>query len=143
MAKLRTLLALDRRDRGALFRAWAWLCFAKAALAVLGLRRTLSIVAPARAHAATPTREHGAREAKWNSIAARYVPGGASCLVRSLGLVAVLRRRGLHAELRIGVGDRRPALDAHAWVEVGGVPVNDSADVVSRYRAFGGRSPAL
>ena len=143
MRKLRTLLALDSRDREAFFRAWAWLCFAKAALAVLGLRRTLAIVAPARTAAAAPARERGAHEAKWNAIAARYVPGGASCLVRSLGLVAFLRRRGLRAELRIGVGDRRPVLDAHAWVEVGGVPVNESADVVSRYRAFGGRSPAL
>ena len=138
MRKLRTLLALDWRDRGALFRAWAWLSFAKAALAVLGLRRTLAIVAPARADAAAQTREHGAREAKWNSIAARYVPGGASCLVRSLALLGLLRRHGVAAELRVGIGRTAPQLEAHAWVEIDGVPVNDAADVATRYPPFSG-----
>lgn len=140
MRKLRTLLALDWRDRRAFFHAWAWLCFAKAALAVVGLRRTLAIVTPARADATADATERGRREAKWNSIAARYVPGGATCLVRSLGLVAVLRRRGVRAELRIGVGHLQPALEAHAWVEVGGAPVSEPADVARRYRAFGARA---
>lgn len=143
MSKLRTFLALDWRDRLAFLRAWAWLCFARAALATVGLRRTLAMLAgtrfpPVAAGAATAFRA----DTRWIPIAARYVPGGTTCLVRSLGLVGVLRRRGIRAELRIGVGDTRPALKAHAWVEVDGVPVNESAEIAGRYRAFGA-SPTL
>ena len=136
VGKLRTLRALDWHDRWSFFRAWAWLCLAKSALATVGLRRALTIIAGERG----PVAGNGAdsrRDAKWIPIAARYVPGGASCLVRSLGLVGVLRRRGIRAELRIGVGDTRPALEAHAWVEVDGVPVSEPTDVATHYRAFG------
>jgi Transglutaminase-like superfamily len=45
------------------------------------------------------------------------------CLVRSLSLFRYLRACGVPAEHVIGV--RRIPFDAHAWVEVGGVPMLD------------------
>jgi hypothetical protein len=50
------------------------------------------------------------------------LPGDSRCLVSSLVLVALLARRGVETTLVIGV---RPGAEfgAHAWVEVGGVPV--------------------
>ncbi len=141
MRKLRTLLRLDWRERRAFLGAWIWLSLAKAGLATVGLARTTRILCPPAAATARGAKDV-ASEVKWIAIAARYVPGGASCLVRSVALLAVLRRRGLHSQLRIGVGDARPALEAHAWVEVDGVPVNDSDDVTARYRPFGAPSPA-
>ncbi|MEW6323529.1 MAG: lasso peptide biosynthesis B2 protein [Acidobacteriota bacterium] len=46
------------------------------------------------------------------------------CLFRSLALAAVLRRRGVSADLCIGIVDVPFA--AHAWVESGGVVLNES-----------------
>jgi transglutaminase superfamily protein len=67
--------------------------------------------------------------------AARLVPR-ARCLHRSLALLLWLRRRGMRAELRIGVRHPEPAggppgagVEGHAWVEWGGVPVDDEPAV--------------
>ena len=78
-----------------------------------------------------------------NAVAAR-MPLRITCLTRSVVLVEELRRRGMAADLRIGarVG-ARGALDAHAWVELDGRPVNDRADIAREYPplqpAAGGR----
>jgi hypothetical protein len=76
-------------------------------------------------------------------VAGRRVVG-ARCLGRSLVLWFLLRRRGIDAELLIGAraaeGDTLPA---HAWVEVAGEPVNDTADVGERYGSFGVPLPRL
>lgn len=59
------------------------------------------------------------------------------CLPRSMVLCHVLRQRGIAAELRLGVS--KPAegtLSAHAWVELDGQPLDDSADLRHRYAAF-------
>lgn len=74
--------------------------------------------------------------------AAAYGVRRANCLERSLVLWFMLRRRGVAADLRIGVrrrpggdsGDR--ALDFHAWVERDGVVLNDVADVRTRFACF-------
>lgn len=69
---------------------------------------------------------------------------GARCLGRSLVLWFLLRRRGIDAELVVGAhppGDG--TLDAHAWVEVDGIPANDAPDVRDRFGSFGLRLPRL
>lgn len=76
------------------------------------------------------------------NIAARHVPCGATCLTRSLVLGWLLQRRGVATELRIGVRLVGGVLDAHAWVEYLGVPVNDRRDVALQFAPFSG-SPAL
>jgi hypothetical protein len=49
-----------------------------------------------------------------------------------------MRGRGLAADLRIGVGKPDGCFSAHAWVEHGGVAVNDGPDVDRRFAAFEG-----
>ena len=71
------------------------------------------------------------------NAAALYPPWPRACLPRSLLLLWLLRRRGVEAELRIGVrllGDR---LDAHAWVVWQNTPINDRADISDTYRSLG------
>ena len=68
--------------------------------------------------------------------AAHYAPGPVTCLTRSLLLRWLLRRRGIASDLRIGVQLVQGRLDAHAWVEVAGVPINDAPDVGQRFAAF-------
>jgi hypothetical protein len=132
VGRLRTFAALPGADRRAFLQAWAWVWASSIALRLLGLSRALRLWprAPRRAGAALP------RAARWIRAAARNTPGADTCLVRSLALLAVLRRGGIPAELRIGVGATQPALDAHAWIEVGGVPVGELDGVASRYAAF-------
>jgi hypothetical protein len=70
------------------------------------------------------------------NAAALRVLGADNCLTRSLYLWWLLRRRGVRCELRIGVRMTDGALEAHAWVEHGGVPVNDRPDVGDHFPAF-------
>jgi hypothetical protein len=132
--RIRAFLSLSRSDRRAFLLAWAWLCTVRFGVTLLGPMRINRLLPPAPARDAR--RDDFPRAAGWLGVAARYVPGGASCLVRSLALLALLRRAGVAAELRIGIGNTRPGLEAHAWVEVDGRPVNDAADVATRYSAF-------
>jgi hypothetical protein len=71
------------------------------------------------------------------NIAARHTPFHATCLTRSLLLGWMLRRCGVASELRIGVRLPEGLLDAHAWVECNGTPVNDRPDVAKDYTVFG------
>ena len=61
-------------------------------------------------------------------------PGGTSCLERSLVIWWLLG--GAPAEIRFGVapGEDRPTF--HAWVETGGLVVNDDPDIADRYAPF-------
>jgi hypothetical protein len=52
------------------------------------------------------------------------IPGDSRCLVRSLVLTRLLAIRGLESSLVIGVTESRD-FEAHAWVELGGIPVLD------------------
>jgi hypothetical protein len=132
MRRLRTFLALEPAQRRAFLEALAWIWASRIRLPVLGLARALrGWRHPAQAGAAWPA------AARWIGIASRYCPGGGNCLVRSLALYGALRRAGVAAELRIGVGKTAPHLEAHAWIEVDGVPANDAADVATRYAPFG------
>lgn len=70
------------------------------------------------------------------NIAALHVPFPATCLTRSLLLGWILRRRGVASQLRMGVRLTHGVLDAHAWVEHEGRPINDTQENVERFAAF-------
>ena len=55
-------------------------------------------------------------------------------------LWALLRREGIESRIRFGVKSVAKPPEAHAWVEVAGEPVNDTADVAIRYASL--ESPA-
>jgi len=67
------------------------------------------------------------------NAAARYSFWRPSCLVRSLVLIAQLRRRSIPGNLCIGVQMIEGELKAHAWVEQHGLPVNDNADIARQF----------
>ncbi|MBK7991648.1 MAG: lasso peptide biosynthesis B2 protein [Comamonadaceae bacterium] len=75
------------------------------------------------------------------NIAARHTLGPRTCLTRSLLLGWLLRRRGVASDLRIGVRLTNGVLDAHAWVECDGIPVNDRPDVGAQFASFGDLVP--
>lgn len=59
--------------------------------------------------------------------AASYGAFRPQCLVRSLAIQRMLRRRGIAGStIRIGVRLRDGEFNAHAWVELGGLVIGDS-----------------
>jgi hypothetical protein len=63
---------------------------------------------------------------------------GGTCLVRSLTLWAILRRRGVESELRIGIRKMADVTEGHAWIELAGNPINEAPTVASTYVVFEG-----
>ena len=65
------------------------------------------------------------------TLAAAFFPGRAICLEQALALFLVLRRRGVPAEIRVGVQPYPFA--AHAWVELDGAAVNEDEEFVRQF----------
>jgi len=63
-------------------------------------------------------------------------PATPNCLERSMVLWWLLRREGIAGELHIGARKSGPRFEAHAWVELGGKVLNDSAEVHNHYARF-------
>jgi hypothetical protein len=123
-----------------LARAGAAIALVHLDLRLGGLPRALN--SPTGGAAARPTRsrvvDEGAlgraeRYARSIEAAARYHPVRARCLHRALVLHRWLRREGLPSELRIGVRKLGGALNAHAWVEVGGAVVGDHPAALAQF----------
>jgi hypothetical protein len=133
-AKFRALSSPERRT---LLAAIAWLPLFRLALRILGLRRFQACL-----QRASPTIDSSrsldeiVRIATLVNIAALRLPLPATCLTRSLLLGWLLRRRGVASQLRIGVRLAQGVVEAHAWVEYAGIPINDRADVGERFTPF-------
>mgnify|MGYP006189790501 CR=1 FL=1 len=103
---------------------------------VIGLRRTLSFLRRVTPATAARSGQDVLIDATAHrvSLAAAFYPRRALCLEQSLTLFVLLRRRGVAAELRLGVQPR--PFYAHAWVEAGGRPVSESENLPLTFAAF-------
>lgn len=137
--RLARFLALPAAERTVLLQALLWLPATAAALRWRGLRPPG--VAPAAGRAAPAVAP--ARITDLVAVAARHGLVRGNCLSRSLTLRRLLRRAGIEAQLRIGVRRGPGGLEAHAWLELEGRPLNDSADVALRYAPFPDLAAAL
>lgn len=81
-----------------------------------------------------PSRLHPKEMARL--VAGSLRPLGANCLGESLTLAVLLQRLDYPASLRIGARRARAGLEAHAWVELDGVPLNDRPDIAADYSPF-------
>lgn len=66
----------------------------------------------------------------------RVLPYESRCLLESLAIWWLLRRRGIAADLVLGVRTIMGPFEAHAWVEYKGRPLNDIPSVRSVYESF-------
>lgn len=134
--------ALSRADRRTVLVAGAAMPVFWLGLRVLGLPRFQSILQrrPVACSRSMPLADIQALGELVN-IAARHTLGPRTCLTRSLLLGWLLRRRGVQNQLRIGVCLTQGALQAHAWVECEGIPVNDRPDVSAQFASFGDLVP--
>jgi hypothetical protein len=83
------------------------------------------------------------RTAWLTEVAAERGPWPANCLQRSVTLWWFLHRRGIDADLRIGVRPRPGAsslgtdrLEFHAWIEHRNVVLNEVPDIRRRFATF-------
>jgi hypothetical protein len=129
--------AISWPERRMLLAAMAWLSLFWLGLRVLGLRRFQAWL---QRHSpqieSNLSLDEIVRIATLVNIAALHVPFPATCLTRSLLLGWTLRRRGVASQFRIGVRLTQGALDAHAWVEYAGVPINDRPEVGKEFAPF-------
>jgi hypothetical protein len=130
--------ALSGPDRRALLVAAVWMPIFWLGLRFLGLPRFQARLQRSKAPVNTAmTLPDIQAIGQLVNIAASHTLGPRTCLTRSLVLGWLLRRRGVESQLRIGVRLNQGALDAHAWVEWEGVPVNDQPEVCARFASFG------
>ena len=61
-------------------------------------------------------------------------PWRSSCLTRSLVLYAMLRQHGHRPRLHLGVDGDAAAFAAHAWITLGGRPVEQPSTVGDHYQ---------
>ena len=140
MRLLRKYLALTRDTRAVVRDSLVLLPIVAVLLRLCGMVRTKALLGRLERPA------NGVRGSIAPGEMARIVGAAASfvrvgCLPRSLVLWHLLRRTGDAAEIRLRLGvhvPRKGELIAHAWVELDGQPLNDSADVVQRYVALPG-----
>ena len=71
------------------------------------------------------------------SIAASFGAFRVKCLSKSLLSQWLLQRKGIISDLKIGTGkDVSASFNAHAWLEIQGVVINESQDVRRRFSVF-------
>ena len=115
--------------------AFATLAIVQPALHSVDFRRLLAWTTPVRPVSGSGLTLDQVRRVVWFvRMAARTTR--ARCLVTSLVLVRVLARRGVAADLRIGVQTDAGLLRAHAWVEWQGRALNDRPEHLQQYAAF-------
>ncbi len=82
------------------------------------------------------TQARAALTAQMVRAAAHHGIGDPACLEVSLALWWLLAREGIASDLRVGVRKDRERFEAHAWVECGGLELNDPETKHPHYLAF-------
>jgi hypothetical protein len=136
---------LSAGSRGVALQAAAALAATRAGLRLAGFQRWKSVLVwltPLKAApigTPAPAQIETAREiGRIQDTVSRHLIFHASCLEQSLVLWWLLGRRGIPAELRIGARKDAGRFQAHAWVELGTVVLNDSGEAHLHFAPFDG-----
>jgi hypothetical protein len=98
----------------------------------------LRTAGPSAALSGQPDMNVARRVAAIQEAVTRHLPWQASCLEKSLVLWWQLGRSGIAAEMRIGARKEAGRFEAHAWVELGNVVLNDSGETHMHFAPFDG-----
>ena len=88
-----------------------------------------------RDQASTPPLAAWRRRALALRRVSRFIPG-AHCLARALALRWWMRRSGLEAVVVIGVRRTADGIASHAWVELEGIPIDESEAVIRNFQVI-------
>jgi len=142
--RIKQLNELPAEDRLLLFHAILLLPLIAIALGLFGFGRTRSLLAaltPGQTdtdNSATEQLKIAQRVTKIVTIAANRAPYRANCLGKSLAVWWLLARRGIIATLEIGTRKNNDGLDAHAWVSLDNIPLEQDT---ARYESFDSLTP--
>jgi hypothetical protein len=138
--QIRRFSALEHPARGLFLRASVLLPLITMSLEFRGFRKTK---APLQRFLSVPcgsanpeAQARAALTAQMVRAAGHYGIGQPNCLKVSLALWWLLARQGIASDLRVGVRKDREKFEAHAWVECGGVALNDLETTHPNYAAF-------
>jgi hypothetical protein len=144
MSRWQKFLRLSSPERRAFLSAFCAVAGISLGLRLAGFRRMHSMLLRSLRDAlpASPQPQQASSSsearllARMVAAAARQgvVPG--KCLEQSLSLWWLLRRRGIPAQLRIGVRKAQEQFEGHAWIELSGEVLNDSLELYQDYAAF-------
>ena len=126
---LRRFWQLPGSERPIVLQSAFWLTATWFALRLIGFRRWSGFLERDPIVAKTSGNSSQLAEARnitrLLSAAASHLFVRTNCLEQAMALSYVLRRRGIPAELRFGARKDSPRLEAHAWVEHLGIPLNE------------------
>lgn len=132
-----------REDRKLIRFAALILPFSKVGLRLFGFRRWKELIEtfflPANLPQSMPMdlqHETALRAVRALRSVEVHGPTTPNCLERSMALWWMLRRAGVKGELQIGARKQGERFEAHAWLELGGEVLNDSAEVHRHYARF-------
>jgi hypothetical protein len=128
---LRRISAFTWSERVLIVKAALLIAGLRLALRACGVRRVqdgLAASVPSSMSDATDTdRERATAMSRLVDVAARHTVRN-TCLHRSLALWWLLGRCGVRSQIRIGTRRQQRRFEAHAWVEIGGVVINDRGE---------------
>ena len=135
MRSLKKLLQLSAGELAVLVQAAALLPAVRLALNFVTVARLqalggLRAATPGNAELTAQTMAHLVR------IAGDHGLCHAKCLEQSLVLRWLLQRKGIDARMFFGARKEDSEMQAHAWVEVDGVAVNEGDDLHERFSPF-------
>lgn len=154
LTRLRSLSRLPRDERRLTVRALGWIVAARAGLAILPFTKLRAMIAGQVSQVPSDRDDWPLVVRRAVQRATRTLPG-TTCLAQSLVAERLLRSAGHAARLSIGIApemiegtpavdatttSRRTTLDAHAWVESGGVLVTGD-DPHERYQLLASFGP--
>ena len=126
---LRRFWRLPGSERSIVLQSAFWLTTTWFALRLIGFRRWSGFLERSSAvvnATANPSQLAEARNiTRLLSAAASHIFVRTNCLEQAMALSCVLRRRGIPAQLRFGARKDSSRLEAHAWVEHLGIPLNE------------------
>lgn len=129
------LRALPARERWLLLRAALALPASVVLLKLAGYQRARRLGERLARHRAVPP-DAAARidsAVRMVDLATTRLPIRTACLSQSLALWYLLLTQGIRTEVCFGVRGGGVPLDAHAWVEHDGRPINETEEIVASY----------
>lgn len=143
---LRRFLKLNNWERGIVLGAAAGLVATRVGLRVMGFRRWEKVLgrpapvgerrAGLGAMAMDAEMDRARQVARLQASAERHLFFRPSCLEHSLVLRWMLARHGVAASLRFGGRKEESRFEAHAWVEVGGVALDELSGAQGNFVPF-------
>jgi Transglutaminase-like superfamily len=134
---------LSKQEQRLFIRAVFILPIIAIAIRLLGLNRWQTALATLSSFDRTPVKSETIDTLGQANITARMIRTAswhgfyrANCLQESLALWWLLRRQGIESNLRFGARKAAGRIEAHAWVEFTGLPLNESLDVDRRFNPF-------